>query len=173
MSKITDVKLSGREAIPYVKIALKLTWNIHVLLLLSQGMKKIGWWRHAKISLHFHLKRFFVVVAVEQICGGKAEVKDLKKHPLISDQLQYKSNVFILTTRIKYYVRILSRFSFQLHFCFSNMVAQMVKNLPEIQGTQFLSLCWEDPMEKRQATHSRILAWKIPWTEEPGGLHSM
>ena len=40
MSKITDVKLSGRGAIPYVKIALKLTWNIHVLLLLSQGMKK-------------------------------------------------------------------------------------------------------------------------------------
>ena len=131
--------------------------------------EKIGWRRHAKISLHFHLKCFFV----EQICGGKAEVEDLKKHPLISDQLQYKSNVFILTTRIKYYVHILSRFSFQLHFCFSNLVAQMVKNLPAIQETQFLSLGWEDPMEKGKATHSRILAWKIPWTEEPGGLHSM
>ena len=110
---------------------------------------------------------------VEQICGGKAEVEDLKKHPLISDQLQYKSNIFTLTTRIKHYVCMLSRFSFQLHFCFSNLVAQMVKNLPVMQETQFLPLGWEDPVEKGMATHSRILAWKIPWTEEPGRLQSM
>lgn len=71
MSKITDVKLSGKGAIPYVKIALKLTWNIHVLLLYEPKEWKIGWWRHAKISLHFHLKCLFV----EQICGGKGRVK--------------------------------------------------------------------------------------------------
>ena len=47
----------------------------------------------------------------------------------------------------------------------------MVKNPPGRDGVQ--SLGWEDPLEKRTATHSSILAWKIPWTEEPGGLQSM
>ena len=46
----------------------------------------------------------------------------------------------------------------------------MVKNMPATQEVQVLSLAWEDPLEKGMATHSRILAWRIPWTEEPGGL---
>ena len=45
-----------------------------------------------------------------------------------------------------------------------------VKNLPAMQETQVQSLGQEDPLEKKMATHSRILAWKIPWIEEPGGL---
>ena len=49
----------------------------------------------------------------------------------------------------------------------------MVKNLPAMQETQVLSLCWEDLLEKGTATHSSILAWRIPWTEKPGGLPSM
>ena len=49
----------------------------------------------------------------------------------------------------------------------------MVKDLPTIQETQIPSLGWEDPLEKGMATHSSIPAWKIPWTEEPGGLQSM
>ena len=48
-----------------------------------------------------------------------------------------------------------------------------VKNLPAIQETQVQSLGWEDPLEKEMATHSSILAWRIPWTEGPGGLQSM
>ena len=48
----------------------------------------------------------------------------------------------------------------------------MVKNLPAVQETQVQSLGQEDPLEKGMATHSRILAWRIPWTQEPGGLHS-
>ena len=47
-----------------------------------------------------------------------------------------------------------------------------VKNLPAMQETQVQSLGWEDPLEKGMATHSTILAWEIPWTEEPGGLQS-
>ena len=47
------------------------------------------------------------------------------------------------------------------------------KNLPAIQETQVRSLGWEDPLEEEMATHSSILAWSIPWTEEPGGLQSM
>ena len=50
------------------------------------------------------------------------------------------------------------------------LVAQLVKNLPVMQETQVKSLDWEDPLEKGNATHSRILAWRIPWTEEPGRL---
>ena len=49
-------------------------------------------------------------------------------------------------------------------------MAQTVKNLPAMQETQVLSLGQEDPLEKGMATHSIILAWEIPWTEEPGGL---
>ena len=49
----------------------------------------------------------------------------------------------------------------------------MVKNLPAMQETQIRFLGQEDPLEKGMATHSIILAWKIPWTEEPGKLQSM
>ena len=49
----------------------------------------------------------------------------------------------------------------------------MVKNLPAMQETQVQSLSHEDPLEKGMATPSSILAWKIPWIEEPGGLYSM
>ena len=49
----------------------------------------------------------------------------------------------------------------------------MVMNLLPIQETQVRSLGWEDPLEEEMATHSWILAWRIPWTEEPGGLQSV
>ena len=49
----------------------------------------------------------------------------------------------------------------------------MVKNSPAIQETWVQSLGWKDPLEKGLATHSRILAWRMPWTEEPGGLQSV
>ena len=52
-------------------------------------------------------------------------------------------------------------------------MAQTIKNLPAVQGTQAQSLGWEDPLEKGMATHTSILAWRIPWTEDPGGLQSL
>ena len=52
----------------------------------------------------------------------------------------------------------------------ASLVAQSVKNLPAMQETWIPFLGWENPLEKEMATHSSILAWKIPWTEEPGGL---
>ena len=55
----------------------------------------------------------------------------------------------------------------------ASLVAQTVKNLPAIQETQVQSLGQEDPLEEGVATHSSILAWRIPWTEDPGGLQSM
>ena len=56
---------------------------------------------------------------------------------------------------------------------YSSLVAQMVKNLPAMQETRVQSLGWEDLLEKEMVTHSGILAWRIPWTEEPDGLQSM
>ena len=53
------------------------------------------------------------------------------------------------------------------------LVAQMVKNMPAMQETWVQFLGQEDPLEKGRATHSSILAWRIPWTEEPCGLHSI
>ena len=61
----------------------------------------------------------------------------------------------------------------QFHFFMTSLVAQTVKRLPTMQETQVQSLDWEDLLEKEMATHSSILAWKIPWTEEPGRLQSM
>ena len=51
-------------------------------------------------------------------------------------------------------------------------MAQKLKRLPPMRETQVQSLGWEDPLEKEIVTHSSILAWRIPWTEEPGRLHS-
>ena len=72
----------------------------------------------------------------------------------------------------------------ELWFCFqliwqlfqefkASLVAQMVKNLPAVQETWLQFLGGEDPLEKEMATHCSILAWKVPWTKEPGGLQSM
>ena len=55
----------------------------------------------------------------------------------------------------------------------ASLVAQIVKNLPAMRETQVQSLGWEDLLEEGMATHSSILAWRIPWTEEPGRLQSM
>ena len=52
-------------------------------------------------------------------------------------------------------------------------MAQLVKNLPAMWETWVQSLGWEDSLEEGMATHSSILAWRIPWTEEPGGLQSV
>ena len=60
-----------------------------------------------------------------------------------------------------------------IRYSCASLVAQMVKSLPVIQETWVRSLGQEDPVEEEMAIHSSILAWKIPWKEEPGGLQSM
>ena len=62
---------------------------------------------------------------------------------------------------------------YPLQYSWASLVAQLVKNLPAMWETWVRSLGWEDPLEKEMAIHSSILAWRIPWTEEPGGLQSM
>ena len=55
----------------------------------------------------------------------------------------------------------------------ATLIAQSVKNLPAMQETQVRFPGWEDALEKEMAIHSSVLAWRIPWTEEPGRLQSM
>ena len=62
---------------------------------------------------------------------------------------------------------------YPLQYSWASVVAQMVKNPPAMWETWVQSLGWEDPLEKGMATHSSILAWRIPWIEEPGRLQSM
>ena len=57
--------------------------------------------------------------------------------------------------------------------CNASLVAQRLKRLPTMRETWVRSLGWEDPLQKEMATHFRILAWRIPWKEEPSGLQSM
>ena len=62
---------------------------------------------------------------------------------------------------------------YPLQYSWASLEAQMVKNPPAMQETWVRSLGWADPLEEGMATHSSILAWRISWTEEPGGLQSM
>ena len=62
---------------------------------------------------------------------------------------------------------------YPLQYSWASLVVQLLKNQPAMQETWVQSLGWEEPLEKKMATHSSILAWRIPWTEEPGRLQSM
>ena len=62
---------------------------------------------------------------------------------------------------------------YPLQYSWASLMAQLVKNPPALWEIWVQSLGWEDPLEKGKATHSSILAWRILWTEEPGGLQSM
>ena len=76
-----------------------------------------------------------------------------------------------IPTRIRIQPRSpLSLLLFNIVFWVASLVAQMVKSLPAMQESWVQSLGWEDPLEKGMATHSSILAWRIPWTEEPSRL---
>ena len=65
------------------------------------------------------------------------------------------------------------RIGYPLQYSWASLVAQTVKNPPAMWKTWVRSLGWEDPLEEGLATHSSIVAWRIPWTEELGGLQSV
>ena len=67
----------------------------------------------------------------------------------------------------------LTQYCKRLYFKKVSLIAQLVRNMPSMQETWVQFLGWEDPLEKEMSTHSSILAWKIPWTQKPGGLQSM
>ena len=79
---------------------------------------------------------------------------------------------FPSSAAIPFLTFIYSLLLFSYYLC-ASLVAQTVKRLPAMQEARVQSLGWEDPLEKEMATHSSTLAWKIPWTEEPGRLQSV
>ena len=79
----------------------------------------------------------------------------------------------VLTSTGTFFIKqLFNLFTFTFPLC-AFLMAQMVKNLPVIPETRVKSLGWEDPLENEMATYSSILAWRIPWTEEPGGPQPM
>ena len=96
---------------------------------------------------------FYVVLQISIPWGGKA-IKKLKKY--IYNRINAFKHICFLHTSSYYLLR-----------------GSSIKNPPAMQEPQVQSLAQEDPLEKEMAIHSSILAWEIPWTEEPGGLQSM
>jgi len=89
----------------------------------------------------------------------------------VGSSLLFGENLTSSTSMVtmQYFVRLLLM---GVKFAWASLVAQRLKHLPAMWETQVRSLGQEDPLEKEMATHSSILAWRIPWTEEPGRLQS-
>ena len=86
----------------------------------------------------------------------------------ILNGIRHTSSLIIIYIYFFFYWAIVDLFTYIIVYIMGFLVAQLVNN-PAMQETWVQSLCWEDPLEKEMATH----AWRIPWTEEPGGLQSM
>ena len=92
--------------------------------------------------------------------------------PAVTRRVSYPSNTALSSSHSYPLWQVPSLLVYPYYYSQASLVAQMVKNPPAMQETQVQSLGQEDPLEKEMATHSSPLAWEIPWTEEPGGLHS-
>ena len=119
---------------------------------------------------------FFLDWFVQQVPlhHSTRHTREFNKHSLITlcHGVAHKilTVAFAHRSYIAFFLSLL--FHFYLHI-WASLVAQTVKHLPTMWATWVRSLGQEDPLEKEMATHSRILAWKIPWTEDPGRLQSM
>ena len=113
-------------------------------------------------------------------CSAAAAAKSLQLCPTLSDPMDCSlpgSSIHgIFQARVLEWgaITFSNDLSYpQTNVVLTSLVAQMVKNLPAIWKTQVRSLGQEDPLKEEMASHSSSLAWKIPWTEEPGRLESM
>ena len=107
----------------------------------------------------------------EQYCLGTWNVRSMNQGKLeVIKQEMARVNVNILGIKE---LRWTEMGEFNLDWLRASLVAQIVKCLPTMRETWVQSLGWEDPLEKEMTTRSTILAWRTPWTEEPGGLQSM
>ena len=119
----------------------------------------------------FFSAHFFLLLQVFCICCSCCLGTSLFLIPLVNSHLSFRTPFKVTNSLLAFQTKapILSSNGSNFH----SLVTQTIKNLPAIQKTQVLSLGQEDPLEKGMATHSSILAWRIPWTEETGGLQSM
>ena len=103
---------------------------------------------------------------------------EIKRHLLLGRKVMTNLDSMLKSRDVTLLTKIHTVKAMVFHSFFSDsygfsLVAQMVKHLPAVQETWVRSLSQEDPLEKDMATHSNTLAWKIPWTEEPGRLQPM
>ena len=112
---------------------------------------------------------FFFFSVKEQIVNVLGFVSQEAKSRILWKYLHYKreNKLYFSWQNLKYTKNREKKIEW------ASLVAQRLKHLPVMWETWVRSLGWEDPLEKEMATHSSILAWRIPWTEEPGGLQSM
>ena len=106
----------------------------------------------------------------ERECVGNPQVS-LQTQRMEIGERNWQSLLFIIFQGI-FKKRLYVRHFLCLNRLWASLVAQMAKNLLAMQETLVRSLGQEDPLEKGMASHSSALAWRIPWTEEPGGLQS-
>ena len=102
-------------------------------------------------------------------------MKKKKKPRMIRVWFSLFSCLFYFFVQLSLYISTVWLFFFFFSlkpWCVASLVSQRLKHLPAMWETWVGSVDWEDPLEKEMATHSSILAWRIPWTEEPGGLQS-
>jgi len=112
---------------------------------------------------------------------GRLEVNGNPNSSMIGSCVYWVKWLYFLVMSSFYFKCFLQKLKYSWFMMFQvyskviqiSLVVQTVKNLPAMQETQVWSLCQEDPLEKGTATHSSILAWRIPWTKELGGLQSM
>ena len=105
------------------------------------------------------------------MCNGHGIVhmnlRDLQSHYFASFKEKQRINIYAIIFMFK---TLQGQFGGSNIYNKFSMVAQSVKNLPSVEETRVGSLGWKGPLEKEMATHLSILAWKIPWIEEPSGL---
>ena len=138
-----------------------MTWNLRGRCLVWWGNKFSTWYNNSVlIFLHYQSDMCSLFLFSKITCNSKCPKGTTTNFQDVSFQsifYAYGNNIY-------------QWFHLLLDFLSGS---DSVKNLPAMQGTQVLFLGWEDPLEKRIATHSSILACRIPWTEEPGGLRPM
>ena len=125
---------------------------------------------HLKILSHCLTGRYSILSFLLQVfisCWGVALKCGSLSLPVTSEHAH-----ILWPPHLHLYLHVITLLNGSSFVCWDSLVAQTVKNLPAMQETWVQSLGWEDPWEKEMATYFSILARRIPWTEEPGGLQS-
>ena len=127
-------------------------------------------WPLCKVCSHFEVQIFCILLFCllhlpeTELCWNLLCCWVFLLQPIVLDTFTFH------IVRIYYHVQ---KLAYNIFLEGASLVAQLVKNPPEMWETWVCSLDWDDPLEEGMATHSSILAWRIPWAEESGGLQSM
>ena len=131
----------------------------------------LGWWSQNRID--FYQMIFFCVDWYDRVNMWFFSLLVCGLHWFLNIELRIFVIIFMYCSIGFFFFLVMSFLGFWGFFLRASLLAQSIKNLPAVQETWVRSLGWEGPLETEMTTHSSILAWKISWTQEPGGLQSM